>query len=178
MTPQPGRPSFRSNPAAAALTLWWLFFGAVGIYWAAGGTWGVDTAVQDQGRQLARERPTWFIAVVIGSGVVKLLFALFGYLIAVPIGRRIPRFLYLLGGYSVGIGCLLYGLARTMQGIPPLLAGETSDYLRAQLLLWMPQFWVGGLLMVIATAVYQRQTRRRASKPVPTENTVSVPSSR
>lgn len=174
MPPQPGRPSFRSNPAAAALTVWWLVFGAISFYWAAGGMWGVDNAVQDQGRELARERPTWFIAVVIGTGIVKFLFALFGYLIAAPIGRRIPRILYLVGGYGVGMGCLLYGLARTVPGIPILAAGDGTDYLWAQMLLWMPQFWVGGLLMVTATAVFQRQSRRRASRPVPAENTVSA----
>jgi len=44
--------------------VWWLIFGTISVYWAAGGMWLVDTAVQERGVELAggarRGSSSWY----------------------------------------------------------------------------------------------------------------------
>lgn len=152
--------SRRRNIPAILLGFWWLFFGLVSLYWSFGGLWLVDTALQGEGLQLAHDQPAWFMAVVFASAIIKLGFALYGALLIVPWGRKIPAWLYLVFGYAVGTGCALYGIARSIPGIPYLLGGGMTPYRSGTLFLWMPQFWVGGLLMLAATAIFASQTRQ------------------
>lgn len=152
-----------ANPAATMLCLWWLPFAAISAYWAGGGTWLVDTAVEEYGQQLAVERPLWIVVLLSATVVVKLGFVAFGYLLVAPVGRSIPRWLYILCGCAVGGGSALYGLAQTVFAIPYLLDGTLSERGWWRLLLWMPQFWVGGVLMLVATIVFQRSLASRGA---------------
>jgi hypothetical protein len=149
---------------ALLLSLWWVGFAAVSFYWAFGGLWLVDTAVGEEGRQLARERPVWLIVLLLFTGLVKLLPVLFAYLVVAPIGRRIHRGLFLLAGFAAGVGAFGYGLLFSVPGLPLLAAGDMNFYRWMRLAVWMPQFWIGGLLLVLATAVFAYHTSgRRAS---------------
>ena len=68
----------RSRAVVVAMMLWWAFFGCVSVSWALGSPWLVDTVLQGEGLRLAQERPTWFVVVVLVSGLVKLGFVIFG----------------------------------------------------------------------------------------------------
>ena len=155
------RPDYRRNVRGIVLAVWWSIFAAISFYWTAGGLWLVDTAVQEEGLRLAHERPTWFVLVVFISGVFKLAFVAFAYLIAAPIGRKIPRFLYLLAGWGIGWGCLVYGVMFSLPVLPALTSGDMTTYGWMRLLVWMPQFWAGGLLTVLTVAGFAASTSRR-----------------
>ena len=58
-----------SRVVVIAMMLWWGFFGLVSVSWALGSPWLVDTVLQGDGQRLAQERPTWFVAVVLISGL-------------------------------------------------------------------------------------------------------------
>lgn len=155
------RPDYGANIPAIALTCWWTLFAAISFYWALGGLWLVDTAVGEQGQALARERPGWLIALVTLTGIIKLLPVLFAYLAVAPIGRRIPRRLFLLGGYASGVASLGYGLLATLPAAPFIAEGSLSAAGWVRVTVWMPQFWVGGLLLILTTAVFARRTSAR-----------------
>lgn len=55
----PGRRGYRprANLPATMVMAWLLPFACISLYWGLGGMWLVDTAVQDRGVELARERP-------------------------------------------------------------------------------------------------------------------------
>ena len=129
----------RSRVVVIAMMLWWGFFGLVSVSWALGSPWLVDTVLQGDGQRLAQERPPWFVAVVLISGLVKLGFVIFGFALLRPDVIRVPRWLRLAFGWVSGVLLITYGWWR--------------------LFLWMPHFWVGGILVVAATVAYLRWSR-------------------
>ena len=150
----------RSRAMVVAMMLWWAFFGGVSVSWALGSPWLVDTVLQGEGLRLAQERPTWFVAVVLVSGLVKLGFVVFGFALLRPDVIRVPCWMRLTFGWVSGILLMVYGLAGSALAIPRLLAGEPlSRYGWWRLLLWMPHFWVGGILVLAATVAYLRWSR-------------------
>lgn len=55
---------------------------------------------------------------------------------------------------------MAYGLIGSAPAIPRLLSGQPlSRYGWWRLLLWMPHFWVGGILVLAATVAYLRSSR-------------------
>jgi len=117
--------------------------------------WLIDTAVQQEGIDLAHERPVWIVLLVLATGVVKLLPVLFGYLLVAPVGRVIPWILYALGGIGAGTLSVGYGILFTVPGIRYMMnGGVMTMYGWMRLLVWMPQFWVGGLLLILVTMVF------------------------
>lgn len=150
----------RSRVVVIAMMLWWGFFGLVSVSWALGSPWLVDTVLQGDGQRLAQERPTWFIAVVLISGLVKLGFVIFGFALLRPDVIRVPRWLRLAFGWVSGMLLIAYGLFGSIQGIVRLLSNQPiSRYGWWRLFLWMPHFWVGGILVVAATIAYLRWSR-------------------
>ena len=150
----------RSRVVVIAMMLWWGFFGLVSVSWALGSPWLVDTVLQGDGQRLAQERPTWFVAVVLISGLVKLGFVIFGFALLRPDVIRVPRWLRLAFGWVSGVLLIAYGLFGSTQGIVRLLSNQPiSRYGWWRLFLWMPHFWVGGILVVAATVAYLRWSR-------------------
>ena len=150
----------RSRVVVVVMMLWWAFFGSISVSWALGSPWLVDTVLQGEGLRLAQERPTWFVVVVLVSGLVKLGFVIFGLVLLRPDVIRVPRWMRLAFGWVSGILLMAYGLAGSASAVPRLLAGEPlSRYGWWRLLLWMPHFWVGGILVLAATAAYLRWSR-------------------
>ena len=117
----------RSRAVVVAMMLWWAVFGSISVSWALGSPWLVDTVLQGEGLRLAQERPTWFIVVVLVSGLVKLGFVVFGFALLRPDIIRVPRWW--------------------------------------RLVLWMPHFWVGGILVLAATVAYLRWSRPAVADP-------------
>ena len=150
----------RSRVVVIAMMLWWGFFGLVSVSWALGSPWLVDTVLQGDGQRLAQERPTWFVAVVLISGLVKLGFVIFGFALLRPDVIKVPRWLRLAFGWVSGVLLIAYGLFGSIQGILRLLSNQPiSRYGWWRLFLWMPHFWVGGILVVAATVAYLRWSR-------------------
>ena len=130
-----GRMTGRSRAAVVAMMLWWAFFGGVSLSWALGSRWLVDTAVQ-------------------GEGLLR------------PDVIRVPRWTRPAFGWVSGALLIAYGLIGSAGAVPPLLAGQTlSRYGWWRLLLWMPHFWVGGVLVLAATAAYLRWSRSASAGP-------------
>ena len=150
----------RSRVVVVAMMLWWAFFGCVSVSWSLGSPWLVDTVLQGEGLRLAQERPTWFVVVVLVSGLVKLGFVVFGFALLRPDVIRVPRWMRLAFGWVSGVLLMAYGMAGSAPAIPRLLAGEPlSHYGWWRLVLWMPHFWVGGILVLAATVAYLRSSR-------------------
>ena len=150
----------RSRVVVVAMMLWWAFFGCVSVSWSLGSPWLVDTVLQGDALRLAQERPTWFVVVVFVSGLVKLGFVVFGFALLRPDVIRVPRWMRLAFGWVSGVLLMAYGRAGWAPAIPRLLAGEPlSRYGWWRLVLWMPHFWVGGILVLAATVAYLRSSR-------------------
>ncbi|SYZ32888.1 Uncharacterised protein [Propionibacterium australiense] len=106
-----------SNYPAVCVAVWWSVFGAISLYWALGGNWLVDTAVQEQGLELARERPPWVVVLVLSTAVAKFALALFGVLVARPNSLPIRRWMYGAFGLLIGVSLAAYGLASSRFGL-------------------------------------------------------------
>ena len=150
----------RSRVVVVVMMLWWAFFGCVSVSWSLGSPWLVDTVLQGDALRLAQERPTWFVVVVLVSGLVKLGFVVFGFALLRPDVIRVPRWMRLAFGWVSGALLMTYGMVGSAQAIPTIMSGEPlSRYGWWRLVLWMPHFWVGGILVLAATVAYLRSSR-------------------
>ena len=150
----------RSRAVVIAMMLWWAVFGCISVSWALGSPWLVDTALQGNALRLAQERPTWIIVVVLISGLVKLSFVVFGFALLRPDIISVPRWMRLAFGWVSGAMLMTYGMVGSAQAIPTIMSGEPlSRYGWWRLVLWMPHFWVGGILVLAATVAYLRWSR-------------------
>ena len=156
----------RSRAVVIAMMLWWAVFGSISVSWALGSRRLVDTVLQGEGLRLAQERPTWFVVVVLVSGLVKLGFVVFGFALLRPDVIRVPRWMRLAFGWVSGVLLIAYGIAGSVPAIPTIMSGEPlSRYGWWRLVLWMPHFWVGGILVLAATVAYLRCSRPAAAGP-------------
>lgn len=145
---------------AAAAAAW--SFAMVSVYWALGGTAGLDT-LGGGIEELARARDPLILGANGAATVLKVLGGVLALALVRPWGRRLPRWL-LLGAAWGGAGLLiLYGALQTagvaLVALGVLDPAEPVDprVLRWRLLLWEPWFLVWGILLAIAA--------RRASSP-------------
>jgi Protein of unknown function (DUF3995) len=142
--------------AAAA---WCASFGALSLYWAAGGTLGVDLlAVSLQERADARE--PGFVALVAATGIAKLvgtivpLWLVFGW----PSRSVRKRLLFLC--WAGGALLALYGLTDVVTGSIRATRGTMENAIWYAVL-WGPTWLLGGLLFVM-TAWTFGQARKSA----------------
>ena len=102
--------------------------------------------------ELARQRPAWFVVLVFATGLVKYAFALFAWVSGHRDRVPVPRWALRAFGAVSAFVMVPYGLCFFALGLRHLLAGgATSAYFWMRLLVWMPQFWVGGLLVLVVT---------------------------
>lgn len=148
------------NYPAMGVMIWWSVFGLVSVYWSLGGDWLLDTAIQAEGLALAEELPLWLTMLVLLTAVVKFSLALFGYLISQPDRLRLPHWVYGAFGLVSGVASTGYGLMFSFPGLPYVLEGDMTTFRWMRMLVWMPQFWVGGILILLATFVYWRRVAR------------------
>lgn len=143
----------RSRAVVVAMMLWWAVFGCI-------------TVSTSHGEPSAQERPTWFVVVVLVSGLVKLGFVVFGFALLRPDVIRVPRWMRLAFGWVSGALLIAYGLVGSAPVIPTIMSGEPlSRYGWWRLVLWMPHFWLGGILVLSATVAYLRWSRPAVAEP-------------
>jgi hypothetical protein len=133
-------------------------FGVLSLYWAAGGTLGVDQlAVSLQER--ADERETGFVAIVAATGIAKLLGAIVPlWLVFRPpfrTVRKILLFLCWVGGALLA----LYGLADVVAG-SVRAAGGTMENAIWYAVLWGPIWLLGGVLFLVTAWTFDAERRR------------------
>jgi hypothetical protein len=115
MTDQPNlhppAPPMRSRPTAwaayAACALAWLY-AVPSVYWALGGTAGLDT-VGGAIEELARTRDPAGIALGLGAGVLKVAGGLLVLALVRSWGRAIPRRLLLGAAWTASVVLTCYG---------------------------------------------------------------------
>lgn len=147
--PAPPLGSTRAAGAARLLlAVWWSSFAALSFYWAAGGSLMIGSALRDKGLQLLHERPAGLVALVAVAGVGKLAVALYGYLPGEVAPGRVPLRPYRGVGFVVGVGLVGYGLLRSVPGVVHVVGGHVTGYEWMGVLVWGPQFWLGGLLLI------------------------------
>ncbi|PNG90134.1 DUF3995 domain-containing protein [Streptomyces malaysiensis] len=144
-------------------------FGLFSFYWAAGGTFGLDTlgaAIQ----RMAERRDSGFIAVVWITGALKVAGGLFSLSLVRPWGRVVPRPLMLLAGWGGAALLTVYGALQV--GSLSLVASGVltpSDPVEWKPLLWRLFVWdmsflVWGILLFLATRTYVMNHPRRPER--------------
>lgn len=142
---------------------WALVFAAMSFYWAAGGELGIETQAPGI-REYAEAREPWFVALLWGTGVAKVIGGLLALALVQPRGRTLPRRLLLIAGWVAGVGMTLYGglnlvtaVAVTVLSAARLTDGpEDAAAFWWHLLLWDPWWLAGGILFLAATWHAQR----------------------
>lgn len=148
--------------AGYAACAWACVFATASFYWAAGGIAGVDTNAPAITKPVLAHDPTW-IAILWGTGALKIIAALLALALVRPWGRMIPRWLLLVAAWGASALMGLYeGAASMIQhalmvaGVIDIPAGLGSTSARWHLLLWDPWWLVGGILFGLAAWSYQR----------------------
>ncbi len=110
---------------------------------------------------LARD-PTW-IAIIWGTGVLKIIAALLALALVRPWGRALPRWLLLTAAWvAIAIMGVYEGAASLIQhalmvaGVISTPTGLGATSARWHLLLWDPLWLLGGILFGIAAWYYHR----------------------
>jgi hypothetical protein len=141
--------------------IWALVFAAISFYWAAGGTAGGDTigpAITGMAHDPA------FIAVLWGTGALKVMGGLLALALVQSWGRLLPRWALLSTAWGGGILMALYGGASWVQeglmvfGVIRIPAGLGHTAALWHVVLWDPWWLLGGILFIIAAWSYRRST--------------------
>jgi hypothetical protein len=150
------RRTYRVFGLAAAT--WCAAFGLLSLYWAAGGTLGVDQlAVSLQER--ADEREPGFVALVAATGIAKLVGAIVPLWLVFrpPAGtvRKILLFLCWAGGALLAV----FGLTDVVAGSIRAARGtmENAIWYAA---LWGPTWLLGGVLFLMTAWRFQAERKR------------------
>lgn len=166
-------PSAARAPSTAwagyAAAAWAFVFAAVSVYWAAGGTAGVNTLGGDIGA-LAANPPPGFVALLWAIAVLKVLGGLLALALVQPWGRALSRRLLRAVAGAGGVGLLLYGVipgvvnGLMLAGVLHLSASAhwtAAEWttLRWHVLLWDPWWALGGILFVAAARSDGRRDR-------------------
>jgi len=148
--------------AAAA---WCLAFGVLSLYWAAGGTLGVDQlAVSLQER--ADERETGFVAIVAATGIAKLLGAIVPlWLVFRPPALRTMRKVLLFLCWAGGALLALYGLTDVVAGSIRAARGTMENAIWYAVL-WGPTWLLGGVLFLMTAWTFDAERRRACGRPL------------
>jgi hypothetical protein len=139
----------------------------VNFYYAAGGTAGAGTWPPAIAAGVLRRDPAW-IAVMWGTGALKVAAGLLALALAHPLGRRLPRrpllaaawaAVAIIGGYEGAASLVQHALMAA--GVLAIPAGLGPTALRWRLVLWDPCWLLGGILFAAAALRYRRVTRAR-----------------
>jgi hypothetical protein len=153
--------------AGYAACIWALVFAAISFYWAAGGTAGSDTigpAITNMAHDPA------FIAVLWGTGTLKLLGGFLALALVRPWGRALPRRVLLTAAWGGGILISLYGAASWVQeglmvvGVIRIPTGLGHTAAVWHVLLWDPWWLLGGTLFLSAAWSCSRKTSDRSEE--------------
>jgi hypothetical protein len=138
-----------------AASAWAFVFAAVSFYWAAGGTVGAGT-IGPEIEELARSRRPSFVALLWGTGALKVIGGILALALVRPWGRVIPRRLLLPVAWGAGVLLLLYAVVNLVQhglaegGVIGIPDPASRSAVRWHLVLWDPWWLLGGILFVAA----------------------------
>ena len=164
--------SARNRPAAGAwagyaAAVWAFAFAVPSFYWGFGGHFLAETV----SGQLATESWTdhrGLQAVVLVTGVLKVVGGLFALsLIRLSWPRAMPR-LIVRGGYAVSALLVVYGavnvIGETLTETGAVKPSGTVDWhaLRWHLFLWDPYFLVWGVLLGLAIRQFQKMNSQNS----------------
>lgn len=148
--------------AYAAWGCAWLF-AVPNLYWGLGGRFGADTIGQWATRLTWGSDPL-IMAVVLATGVVKVLAGLFALALVRPWARSFPRWAKLIVGWGGAVLLTLYGAVQ-LAGEAAVATGLThvaDDFdwwaFRWHLFLWSPWFLLWGVLLGLAVWHFQRRS--------------------
>ncbi|GGM69172.1 hypothetical protein GCM10012275_44480 [Longimycelium tulufanense] len=162
-----------ARPPRGLLLLVWCGYAAfavgllhalVSVYWAAGGTAGLDT-LGGTLEELARQRDPRLIAIVWLTAGLKLVASVLGLAVVQQWGRRLPRGLLLVAAWGAATLLVLYGGALTvgqvLVKVGVVAAAPTMNWkaFHWHLFLWDPWFLAWGLLLAAATWGSARRQR-------------------
>jgi hypothetical protein len=140
--------------------VWGFVFAVPSFYWAMGGWVGTASTISPSLVKLAQERNPGFIAVLWGTGVLKVVGGLLGLALVRrrAWGRGINRLLQLMawgaGGLLVWHGALFIGQGLLVQAHIIELAPELMSVSRWYTYLWGPWFVVGGVAFMFAARTH------------------------
>lgn len=160
-----GRMSLRMKPSwqwGYAACLWAVIFAGSHFYWALGGSVGLSVSA---GKQLATERPLWFVlAGLWGVGTLCLVGAMLGWLLSQSRPRSTARRILEYLGWGVGFILLARGIAvevLLLTNMTHLDAGVSAGQRFWTLALWNPWFIAGGLVFGLSALDARRRNRSR-----------------
>lgn len=133
-----------SAPAYAAFA-WSVVFVVPHVYWAVGGTAGLEGEAIDGALEVIN-----YTAIVLSLIAAGLALALVQRL-----GRSLPRWVLLIGAWAACILLSLRGGAGLIQDLVVLLDGSDND-VSTLALVFEPLFLVGGILFGLAAWRYGR----------------------
>ncbi len=165
----PNTVSAASPPQSRAITwagyaafVWAVVFAGISFYWAVGGTMGVNSNAPAITKHVLARDPTW-IAIIWGTGVLKIIAALLALALVRTWGGAFPRWLLLTAAWgAVAIMGVYEGAASLIQhalmvaGVISTPVGLGATSARWHLLLWDPLWLLGGILFGIAAWYYHR----------------------
>lgn len=134
----------------------------VSVFWAVGGTTGLDT-VGGELERLGRERDPLMLMVIWLAVALKLTAATLGLAVAREWGRRLPRWLVLTLAWGAATVLVLYGgvmvigQALVKAGVFQAAADMDWTAFHWHLFLWDPSFLLWGLLLGAATWGFTRR---------------------
>jgi len=138
-------------------------YAGVSLYWAVGGTAGLNT-VGGVAVRMARSGGAAAAAVIAGTVLLKTLGGLLSLAMVRPWGRHLPRRAVGIAGLAGSALLILYGAVEVTGEalvetgvVRPASVDWTA--LRWHLGLWDPWFLIWGLLLAVATWGYGRGSR-------------------
>jgi Protein of unknown function (DUF3995) len=132
-------------------------FGILSLYWAAGGTFGVDQLSVSL-QQRADERETGFVAIVAATGIAKVLGAIVPLWLVLRPPSRTPRKALLLLCWAGGVLLALYGLTDIVSGSIRAARGTMENAIWYAVL-WGPTWLLGGLLFLMTARAFRSERR-------------------
>lgn len=152
-----------SWPAYSA-AVWAFLFGLLSLYWAAGGTWLLDTIGEAITAPALQGEPL-MVAVVWASVLVKFAVVAPALGLVQSWGQAFPRWFLLWGGGLAAGLLVLYGGAGIIQQVLMVVglvevSATFAPVLYWHLFLWSPYWLLGGVFFALATVHLARCTRR------------------
>lgn len=145
--------------------VWWFAFAAFSFYWAAGGTFGLNTLGEGI-ESLAAAGELWFLSLVAVTGVMKLIPCLLVLSLIRPWGHRFSPRTRLVSVAGLGILSFLYGGMQMATKLLVLVGVFSPEEIDAagfwgHLLIWDPVWIIGGVLMCAVAWTYYHNSPGR-----------------
>jgi hypothetical protein len=141
--------------------VWWFAFAVLSFYWAAGGTFGLNT-LGEAIESLAAAGELWVSLLVAVTGAMKLIPSVLVLSLIRPWGDRFPLKVRLAAVAGLGILSFLYGGVQMAMKLLVLAGVFTPEKIDTagfwgHLLIWDPVWIIGGVLLCTVAWNYHRR---------------------